>query len=90
MVTIPFDRKGFNTSANFTENFTENFTVNERKIIKLIQKNDKITTSEIASEITLSIRTVQTIVNSLKLKGILIRVGPDKGGYWEIIHKKLD
>ena len=52
MVTIPFDRKGFNTSANFTGNFTENFTENERKIIKLIQKNDKITTSEIASEIT--------------------------------------
>lgn len=106
MVTIPFDRKGFNTKANFTQNFTENFTENftdnftdnftqnftenERKIIKLIQKNNKITTSEMSSEIAISRRTVQTIVNSLKSKGILIRVGADKGGYWEIIPKKED
>ena len=94
MVTIPFDRKGFNTKANFTDNFTdnftENFTENERKIIKLIQKYNKITTSKMASEIAISRRAVQTIVNSLKSKGILIRVGPDKGGYWEIIPKKED
>lgn len=62
MVTIPFDKKGFNTTDNFTEN--------ERKIIKLIQKNNKITTSETASEITLSRRAVQTSVNSLKSKGV--------------------
>ena len=86
MVTIPFDKKGFNATVNFTENFTEN----ESKVIKLIQKNNKITTSKIASEITLSRRAVQTIVNSLKSKGILIRVGPDKGGHWEMVDKKED
>lgn len=81
MFTIPFDKKGFNVNNDFIENFTEN----EHKVINIIQKNNKITTNEIASEIKLSRRAVQTIVNSLKSKGVLVRVGLDKGGYWEII-----
>lgn len=35
MVTIPFDRKGFNVYKDFTINFTEN----EKKVISLLIKN---------------------------------------------------
>lgn len=84
MVTIPFDKKGFNAKANFTENCT----VNETKVLNLINENNKVTINEITSKINLSRRTVQTIINSLKTKGVLVRVGSDKTGHWEIVDKK--
>ena len=65
--------------------FTENFTENEKKIIYLLKNDNKITTNEMSSKLGLSRRTIQTLINSLKSKGILIRVGSDKKGYWEII-----
>lgn len=83
MVTIPFDKKGFNTKANCTVNCT----VNETKVLNLINENNKVTINEITSKVNLSRRTVQTIINSLKTKGILVRVGSDKTGHWEIVEK---
>ena len=81
MVTIPFDKKGFNAK----DDCTVNCTVNETKVLNLINENNKVTINEITSNVNLSRRTVQTIVNSLKTKGILVRVGSDKTGHWEIV-----
>lgn len=86
MVTIPFDKKGFNAK----DDCTVNCTVNEAKILNLINENSKVTINEITSKVNLSRRTVQTIINSLKSKGILVRVGSDKTGHWEIVDKKED
>ena len=86
MVTIPFDKKGFNAK----DDCTVNCTVNETKVLNLINENCKITINEIASKIDLSRRTVQTIINSLKSKGLLLRAGSDKTGHWEINNKKED
>ena len=81
LVTIPFDKTGFTVQGSFTENFKEN----EKKIIYILKNDNKITTNEMSSKLGLSRRTIQTLINSLKSKGILIRVGSDKKGYWEII-----
>lgn len=64
-----------------------NFTENDEKVISLIKSNNGITTGEIASKIGLSRRAVQTIINLFKSKGILIRVGYDRRGYWQIVEK---
>ena len=42
------------------------------------------------SKVNLSRRTVQTIINSLKSKGILVRVDSDKTGHWEIVEEKKE
>ena len=86
MVTIPFDKKGFNAK----DDCTVNCTVNETKVLNLINENNKVTINEITSNVNLSRRTVQTIVNSLKTKGILVRVGSDKTGHWEIVKNDKD
>ena len=85
MVTIPFDKKGFNAKDDCIVNCTVNCTVNEAKILNLINENSKVTINEMTSKVNLSRRTVQTIINSLKSKGILVRVGSDKNGHWEIV-----
>ena len=60
LISGVLEKQVFNTKAifteNFTQNFTEKFTDNERK--KVNSKNKKITTKEMASEITISRRAV--------------------------------
>ena len=87
-VTIPFDKTGFNQYGKI--NCTVNCTVNKAKILNLINENNKVTVNEMTSKVNLSRRTVQTIINSLKSKGILVRVGSDKTGHWEIVEEKKE
>lgn len=86
MITIPFDRKGFNVYKDFTINFTEN----EKKVISLIQINNEITTNELSEKLNISRRAIQTIINSLKEKNVLTREGSRKIGYWKIVESNKD
>lgn len=90
MVTIPFDKKGFNVNKDFTINFTINFTENEKKVLSLIKTNNEITTNELSEKLNISRRAVQTIVYSLKEKNVLTREGSRKIGYWKIVESNKD
>jgi len=49
-------------------------------------KEDKlITTTEIAIILNISRRTVARIIKTMKDDNKIKRVGPDKGGFWEVI-----
>lgn len=54
----------------------------------LVEKNPYISKAEMVTKGRLSKKTVEYNIESLKKKGILKRVGPAKGGYWEIVGKK--
>lgn len=54
-------------------------------IIRLVRQNPNITTSELASSIGISANAVEKQIARLKKDGILVRIGPDKGGHWEIV-----
>jgi ATP-dependent DNA helicase RecG len=56
------------------------------KIIKLIQENPSVTTSELQKHTNLTRRGVEWQIKNLKEKGILKRIGPAKGGEWKIIN----
>ena len=58
-----------------------------QKIITLIQNNPLLTTQELATLLNINRSVVARHVKKLKSQGILRRVGPDKGGHWEIIEK---
>ena len=60
------------------------------KIISLIKKNVKITQGELSVKTGLTRRGVEWNLQQLKEKGILKRVGPDRGGHWEIVGKIED
>ena len=51
----------------------------------LIRHNPNITTSEMAGIIGITRRAVAKIINTLQTEGIIQRIGPDKGGHWEIV-----
>ena len=53
----------------------------ETVIIELIKSNNKITRKEIANNLSISLRTLQRILNSIDK---IYYVGSGKGGHWEI------
>lgn len=59
----------------------------EQEVFDLIENNPKITRKEIAIKINKTIRTVQRITDKLVDKKMLIRVGSNQYGYWEVIKK---
>ena len=58
-----------------------------QKIIELIRKNGTISTQEMAKIIGVDRRTIARHIKKMQAQDIVRRVGPDKGGHWEIIHK---
>ncbi len=57
------------------------------KILDLIAHNPRITTTQLASEINITPKGVEWQITQLKKDGLLKRVGPAKGGYWEVTKK---
>ena len=58
---------------------------NSQKIVDLIKERPEITTTEMAEIICLTRRSIVNITNKLQEEGVIRRVGPDKGGHWEVI-----
>lgn len=58
---------------------------NSQKIVDLIKERPEITTTEMAEHIGISRRSIVNITNKLQEEGIIRRVGPNKGGHWEVI-----
>ena len=56
-----------------------------QKILELISASPSITISEIADRLGMTTRGVDKNIKRLKEQGVIRRVGPDKGGHWEVI-----
>ena len=55
-----------------------------QKIVELIQNNKEISTQEMANIIGIDRRNIARQIKNLQTKGIIRRIGPDKGGHWEV------
>ena len=58
------------------------------KLYELLKENPQITREELAVITGLSIRGVEYNLNKLKQDGLIKRIGPAKGGYWEITNNQ--
>ncbi len=59
----------------------------EDQIIEFLRQNASITTEELGKAIGVSKRAVLKQVDKLKEQGRLRRIGPPRGGHWEIVNK---
>ena len=55
------------------------------KIISIIKSNPKVSTNELAQITGISAKGIEYQLQHLKNKNLIRRVGPDKGGHWELI-----
>ena len=92
-ITVPKVSENVNVNVtekvDATENVTENVTdasqKTSQKIIDLIKEDPYISTTKMAEIIGVDRRNIARNIKKLKEQGVVRRVGPDKGGFWEII-----
>jgi predicted HTH transcriptional regulator len=58
---------------------------NSDRVLALLGRNSLATTQEMAAALTLSRAGVEKILRQLKRSGHLRRIGPTKGGRWEVL-----
>ena len=56
------------------------------KVISLINSNPHFSINEIAEETGISYHGIEQQIRKLKKEGRIKRIGPKKGGYWEIVN----
>ena len=74
------------------KNDTLNDTLNElsdkeRQIFDSIKQKNDNTAQEISSQLNISIITVKRAISTLKTKGLIIRAGSKKIGFWSVKEK---
>lgn len=69
------------------ERVGETLTQNQEIILSLIRENPRISARELSDKVGISARKVEENISKLKKKGLLKRIGPAKGGHWEVLEK---
>jgi len=94
MVTVSYTEQKTTTNGTEkgtgkgTEKGTEKISINQQKIIKSILENPNITSEELSVIIGIRADKIRVNLSKLKSKGLLERIGPDKGGYWKVTEKE--
>src|SRR4030066_374548 len=68
------------------EKLGERLGENENRILEIVAKNKFVTIPELSKTLGISTTAVENNLAKLKVKKILKRIGPDKGGHWEIVN----
>ena len=89
VVEYTHKQSGDGDSLGHTENHTENhigLSRLQKEVIRMLKANPGCSRRELASKIdNASLGGVISAILRLQELGILRRVGPDKGGHWEVI-----
>lgn len=81
---VVFYRPKWEEGEGLGEGSQESKGKSKGKAIEIIAQNSLVTIPEIASALDMSIAGIEKIIRALKKEGRLRRVGPTKGGHWEI------
>jgi ATP-dependent DNA helicase RecG len=79
---IPTQSEG--GTVNDTESTLKSVLKTEDKILEIIKRDDKISYDDMADILEMSRRGIAKQIKKLQEDGRLRRVGPDKGGHWEV------
>ena len=85
IVTLPVNKELL--EKVYRPNYEIELNETEQKVYNCIRKNENITISELAENISIGDRQVMRVLNSLKDKNIIRREGSNKNGVWKIIEK---
>ena len=80
-----FHRNVTNDVTNVTNDVTNSLSELEKIVLQSIIEEPTISKYRIAGNVGRSHRTIQRVLDSLKGKGLIRRIGGTKGGHWEVI-----
>lgn len=75
---------GIDGTESGIESEAEKVAGREVEIIALIQGDNSISKKTIAEKLGIGTTSVSRYIDSLKAKGVIERIGGDRGGYWKI------
>ena len=77
---------GHETTKKTTKKATKKTSNIQDEILNCLQKNPYATVKEVQMQFkSMSIDGIQYHIRRLKSMGLLKRIGPDKGGYWQVV-----
>ncbi len=79
------DHEGCLFTATVHRKKSETSVKTSVKILDAMRQNAEITLPELANVIGVTKRSVERSIQKLQQQGRLRRIGPDKGGHWEVI-----
>lgn len=83
----PVFKSGAKSGAKPVQKTSAKLTPKQQEILEIIKANPKISYREVAQKLDISNSTAQEHFNNLKKKGVIKRVGPARGGYWEVVQE---
>jgi ATP-dependent DNA helicase RecG len=86
-ITLPIDLEALQLAQEEEKTSVKSSVKSSVKILDLLRLNPQTTIPEISKEIGMTTRGVEKNIKKLQENGRLRRVGPDKGGHWEVLEK---
>lgn len=80
---------GQKTTTKWPEKWPEKWPDLASKIIEAIKADSKVTIADLEQTLGLGHTTIKKLLREMRNEQFIRRVGPDKGGHWEIIDKKV-
>lgn len=81
---VSFYRPKWEEGGRLAEGLVERLAESQRKILDHIKANPYVSKKELSDKVGISTTAIDKNLNQLKKKGLLKRVGSDRGGHWEI------
>ena len=64
----------------------QKITPKQFNVLELIKKEPSISRKGIAEKLGINESAIQKHLDTLREKGVIKRMGPDKGGHWEVLN----
>ena len=58
-----------------------------KDIVRIMSESPYVTIPQIAEQLKLNVRGIAKHIKNLQNEGIIKRIGPDRGGHWEVIEE---
>jgi ATP-dependent DNA helicase RecG len=73
-------------AEGLAEKLVERLVESQQRILELTKENPYISKKKLSEIIGISTTAIDKNIQQLKKKGLIKRIGPDKGGHWEIVN----
>lgn len=93
MVTVFSGHENINfglTNVDLEKGSEKSSEKSSEKIMVLLRRNQNLTIDELSKALKITTRAVEKQLAALKEQGLLKRIGPAKGGHWEVIAENTD
>jgi ATP-dependent DNA helicase RecG len=85
LFTVTVHRKELEDSVEPEISTQKSTLKTSQKIIELMREDPAITIADLALHLDVTDRAIKKQIEKLKTQGQIRRIGPDKGGHWEVV-----